>query len=81
MDQNTTENMETPATSSYFLDETSNNSEFKQKFSRFFIKVQYYLVQIWPYVTKVLNSVFYFLITLIKSIVRIAIDQIKSFKG
>ena len=35
------------------------------------------LKQIWPTIQKVINGTFYFLINLIKSIVRASIDQIK----
>ncbi len=42
-------------------------------------KVIYFLKKIWPTIYKVVNTTFYFILTLIKAIVKGMIDQIKNF--
>ncbi len=40
-------------------------------------RVKIFFKQIWPTVYRIINNIFYFLITLIKSIVSLAIKQIR----
>lgn len=42
-------------------------------------KLMYVLKRIWPTVYRIINSVLYFILSLIKAIVRGIIDQIRNF--
>lgn len=66
----------------YFVNQYEDLSaiERKRKISNIFRTIQYFAVKIWPSVNKVIETIVYFLIGLIRAMVKIAIDQIKNFK-
>lgn len=76
--------MSTPASegsSAYFLTEMSDEKPTTgQRLRPIFDAIKYYAIRVWPYVQKIINTVVYFIITLIKGIVKLMIEQIKNFR-
>ena len=69
--------------SSYFVSEEDElkNIERKRKINTILQSIRYYAIKVWPFVNRVVQTVVYFMVNLIRGIVKIAIDQIKNFKG
>lgn len=53
------------------------NPNIDENRTSFFNRIRYYLIQIWPYVNRFLNFIFYWIIKTIKGIVKYAIRQIR----
>lgn len=64
-----------------YSSEDSKQQAWGSKFAPLWSRFQYYLREAWPWIYRAINHSIYFLISLIKGIVKIAIDQIKNFKG
>jgi len=81
MSYETAQNPQDP--SSYFVPEDQEFKEIerKQRINTVLSVLKYYAIKIWPFVQKIIETVVYFLITLSRSIVKIAFNQIKNFKG
>lgn len=68
--------------STYFVEAQDIRPSFYQKHVKpFFALIQKWLIYAWPYIQRVLNTVIYFVINLIKSTIKMAIEQIRTFRG
>jgi len=77
----TAENPQDP--SSYFVDQDKElaDAQRRQKVNSILQTIKYYAIKVWPFVNRVIQTVVYFLIHLIRSFVLMAIEQIKNFQG
>lgn len=67
---------------SYFVTDMKGSGDtLSTKSKPIFDAVRFYGVKIWPYLNRAFTAIFYFIVNVIRSIIKIAFDQIKNFRA